>query len=166
MFYILWEKEHLIERFKKNSDILVTPSLTYSMKSSAFCYMYVNLSIKDNALHPQILQDRKYFPYFQDCLDVLDSTHIPAHVPAIDGSIYQNKKEFYYKTSQEYIQQRYSFPICLPDETDQHTILEDAILDKNFIILEKKYQQMHNVIIPIIFHAYIEVSNNISWNKL
>lgn len=92
MFYILWEKEHLIERFKKNSDILVTPFLTYSMKSSAFCYIYVNLSIKDNALHPQIVEDRKYFPYFQDCLDVLDSIHIPAHVPVIDGAVYQNKK--------------------------------------------------------------------------
>ena len=48
----------------------------------------VNLPTKDNALYPQIADNTKYFLYFQDCLGALDGTHIPAHIPAVDGVVY------------------------------------------------------------------------------
>lgn len=52
----------------------------------------VNLPTKDHALHQRIAEDKKYFPYFQGCLGVLDGTHIPAHIPSINGAAYRNRK--------------------------------------------------------------------------
>lgn len=52
----------------------------------------VNLSTKDDVLHPRIANNTKYFPYFQDCLGALDNTYIPAHVPVVNSAAYQNWK--------------------------------------------------------------------------
>lgn len=53
----------------------------------------INLPTKDDAIHPRIAEDSKYFPYFQDCLGELDGTHIPTHVSSINGAAYRNRKD-------------------------------------------------------------------------
>ncbi|WCJ30585.1 hypothetical protein M5689_012134 [Euphorbia peplus] len=40
---------------------------------------------------PEILSNR-FYPYFKDCIGVIDGMHIPAHVPAKDQSRFRNKK--------------------------------------------------------------------------
>jgi hypothetical protein len=49
----------------------------------AFMVMYphfVTLPSIDTPLASRILNDTKYFPYFDNCLGALDGTHIPIHV--------------------------------------------------------------------------------------
>lgn len=41
---------------------------------------------------PQILNTDRFYPYFQDCIGVIDGLQIPAHVPAKDQSRFRNKK--------------------------------------------------------------------------
>ncbi|XP_065876629.1 uncharacterized protein [Euphorbia lathyris] len=42
---------------------------------------------------PEILSSR-FYPYFKDCIGVIDGMRIPAHVPAKDQSRFRNKKGF------------------------------------------------------------------------
>lgn len=53
-----------------------------------FHLQIVNLPTKDNALYPQITDNIKDFPYFQDCLGALNGIHISAHISAIDSVAY------------------------------------------------------------------------------
>lgn len=48
----------------------------------------INLSIKNDALYPQIINNIKYFSYFQSYLGVLDDIHILAHIPAAENAAY------------------------------------------------------------------------------
>ncbi|XP_027358471.1 uncharacterized protein LOC113867380 isoform X3 [Abrus precatorius] len=41
---------------------------------------------------PEILNSARFYPYFKDCIGVIDGMHIPAHVPAKDQSRFRNKK--------------------------------------------------------------------------
>ena len=41
-----------------------------------------------------ILQNRKYRPYFDDCINALDRTHISMHVPALEHKPHQNRKRY------------------------------------------------------------------------
>ncbi|XP_059317420.1 uncharacterized protein LOC132067989 [Lycium ferocissimum] len=40
----------------------------------------------------QILESNRFYPYFEDCIGVIDGMRIPAHVPAKDQSRFRNKK--------------------------------------------------------------------------
>ncbi|KAL2941300.1 putative nuclease HARBI1, partial [Bienertia sinuspersici] len=40
----------------------------------------------------QILCSKRHFPYFKDCIGVIDGMHIPANVPAKDQTRFRNKK--------------------------------------------------------------------------
>lgn len=68
-----------------------TVSSVFHKVSISLFHLYVetvNLSTKDNILHPQIAEDTKYFSYFQDYLDALDGIYIPAHISATNGATY------------------------------------------------------------------------------
>ncbi|XP_034692549.1 uncharacterized protein LOC117919450 [Vitis riparia] len=41
---------------------------------------------------PEILRNNRFYPYFKDCIGVIDGMHIPAHVPAKDQSRFRNRK--------------------------------------------------------------------------
>ncbi|XP_061349564.1 uncharacterized protein LOC133294826 isoform X1 [Gastrolobium bilobum] len=41
---------------------------------------------------PEILNSTRFYPYFKDCIGVIDGMHIPAHVPAKDQSRFRDKK--------------------------------------------------------------------------
>ena len=43
-------------------------------------------------LATRILDDSKYYLYFNNCLGALDGTHIPIHVPLEEQSRYRNRK--------------------------------------------------------------------------
>ncbi|KAL6502688.1 hypothetical protein OROHE_024341 [Orobanche hederae] len=40
----------------------------------------------------EILTNNRFYPYFEDCIGVIDSLHIPAHVPAKDQSRFRNRR--------------------------------------------------------------------------
>ncbi|XP_052301056.1 uncharacterized protein LOC102614193 isoform X3 [Citrus sinensis] len=42
---------------------------------------------------PEILCSHRFYPYFKDCIGVIDGMHIPAHVPAKEQSQFRNKKD-------------------------------------------------------------------------
>ncbi|KAM6579085.1 hypothetical protein CsatB_030922 [Cannabis sativa] len=42
----------------------------------------------------EIIVNNRFFPYFQDCIGVIDGMHIPANVPAKDQSRFRNRKGF------------------------------------------------------------------------
>ncbi|XP_019055133.1 PREDICTED: putative nuclease HARBI1 [Nelumbo nucifera] len=41
---------------------------------------------------PEILNNSRFYPYFKDCIGVIDAMHIPAHIPAKDQSRFRNRK--------------------------------------------------------------------------
>ncbi|KAL1319140.1 protein ALP1-like isoform X1 [Arachis hypogaea] len=41
---------------------------------------------------PEVINSTRFFPYFKDCIGVIDGMSIPAHVPAKDQSRFRNKK--------------------------------------------------------------------------
>ncbi|XP_057971689.1 uncharacterized protein LOC131160255 isoform X2 [Malania oleifera] len=43
---------------------------------------------------PEILGNNRFYPYFKDCIGVIDGMHIPAHVPAKDQSRFRNRKGY------------------------------------------------------------------------
>lgn len=40
----------------------------------------------------QVLESNRFYPYFEDCIGVIDGMRIPAHVPAKDQSRFRNRK--------------------------------------------------------------------------
>ncbi|KAJ6854443.1 hypothetical protein NC651_039378 [Populus alba x Populus x berolinensis] len=44
------------------------------------------------ATPPEILSSNRFYPYFKDCIGVIDGMHVPAHLPAKDQSRFRNKK--------------------------------------------------------------------------
>ncbi|KAI9911772.1 hypothetical protein PsorP6_008750 [Peronosclerospora sorghi] len=48
----------------------------------------------DDPVSADIARSRKFFPYFRDCVGVLDATHIPIHVPAHRQAAFRNRKGF------------------------------------------------------------------------
>ncbi|WJX71683.1 hypothetical protein P8452_55653 [Trifolium repens] len=50
------------------------------------------LQLPGHTTSPKILNSSRFYPYFKDCIGVIDGMHIPAHVPAKDQSRFRNKK--------------------------------------------------------------------------
>ena len=53
---------------------------------------FVSLPSVNTPLASQILDNIKYFLYFDNCLGALDGTHIPIHVPLEEQPQYRNQK--------------------------------------------------------------------------
>lgn len=52
----------------------------------------VKLPDATQPLHPRIASDKKYFPYFKDCIGALDGTHIKAFIQSAAQAPYRNRK--------------------------------------------------------------------------
>ncbi|KAK2421380.1 hypothetical protein QL285_032017 [Trifolium repens] len=50
------------------------------------------LQLPEHTTSPKIRNSSRFYPYFKDCIGVIDGMHIPAHVPAKDQSRFRNKK--------------------------------------------------------------------------
>ena len=53
---------------------------------------FTSLPDADTPLATRILDNPKYYPYFNNCLGALDGTHISIHVPLEEQSRYRNQK--------------------------------------------------------------------------
>lgn len=45
-----------------------------------------------NVIPPEIRNNRKHYPWFKDCIGVIDGTHIAAHAPASKRTAYRGRK--------------------------------------------------------------------------
>ena len=54
--------------------------------------MFVKLPATDAPVPEEIRSQKKFFPYFKDCIGALDGSHIPAHVPESCRASYRNRK--------------------------------------------------------------------------
>jgi hypothetical protein len=52
---------------------------------------FITLPKADTPLTTRILDNPKYFPYFDNCLGALDGTHILIHAPLEEQSRYHNR---------------------------------------------------------------------------
>lgn len=82
------------ERFQHSGD-------TISLHFQRVLTVLVSLSYQEIKLssflgtHPQIQNNRKYFPYFKDCIGAIDGTHIPVIVTKHDRpDAWRNRKGF------------------------------------------------------------------------
>lgn len=102
----------------------------------------VNLPTKNHALYQRIAEDKKYFPYFQDCLGVLDDTHIPTHILSINGAAYQNRKDILLQNVLRVCTMDLQFCYVFAGQerfAHDDKVLENTLFDKNFMIPNKKY---------------------------
>jgi hypothetical protein len=56
----------------------------HALTSEQFYRAYVRLPTLHTPLAEEIRSDKKFFPYFKDCLGALDGTHILAFTPELD----------------------------------------------------------------------------------
>lgn len=54
--------------------------------------VYIRLPAPGQQLASQIRDDSRYYPYFEDYLGALGSTHIDAHVPKENHPVFGNRK--------------------------------------------------------------------------
>ncbi|XP_050379708.1 uncharacterized protein LOC126797067 [Argentina anserina] len=47
-----------------------------------------------NGVAPEIMRDRRYYPYFKDCIGAIDGVHIPASICDDEKTPYINRKGF------------------------------------------------------------------------
>ena len=53
---------------------------------------YVKLPTWNTRPHESILNDKDLYPYFKDCIGMIDGTHIPAFVPEDKRAPFHNRK--------------------------------------------------------------------------
>jgi hypothetical protein len=96
------------ERFSQSSDTISSylNTLSFSLYKAninscfhevldALLVLYPHFTSLPNANTPlatRILDDPKYYPYFNNCLSALDGTHILIHAPLEEQARYRNRK--------------------------------------------------------------------------
>jgi hypothetical protein len=93
-------------------------------------------------LSSQIFKDRKYYPYFKDCIGALDGTHIACHVLTLAYPRYQNRKGYLSQNVLAICNFELLFLYVLPGwEGSAHNqrVLSDALYWYNLNILPGKY---------------------------
>jgi len=64
-------------------DLLISPKIYYDL---------VELPTKDSPVPEEISKSGSFYPWFKDCISILDRTHIPVHVPDAVRAAYHNRK--------------------------------------------------------------------------
>ena len=93
-------------------------------------------------LATQILDDPKYYPYFDNCLSALDSTYILIHTPLEEQSRYHNQKGTLSQNVLAVCDFDMQFVFVLPSwEGSAHNkrVLSNAQSHHNFDTLKGKY---------------------------
>lgn len=88
------------------------------------------------------MEDTKYFPYFKDYLGVLNSTHLPAHLPSILTPPCRNRKGWLSQNVLGVCRMDLTFCYILVGwEGSAHDdwILEDTLFNEDFRIPDGKY---------------------------
>ncbi|OAX40966.1 hypothetical protein K503DRAFT_668163, partial [Rhizopogon vinicolor AM-OR11-026] len=72
---------HLGERFQRSNETISKyfKRILFAFSSPPIYTTYVRLPDADSPLPPQIVQNRKFFPFFANAIGAIDGTHIPCH---------------------------------------------------------------------------------------
>jgi hypothetical protein len=62
------------------------------LTSPAMYHSYVQLPGSDTPIPEEIRTEKKFYPYFKDCIGAIDGTHILAYVAELDRPAYRNRK--------------------------------------------------------------------------
>ena len=103
---------------------------------------FITLPSIDTPLASRILDDPKYYLYFDNCLGALDGTHISVHVPLEEQSRYRNRKGTLSQNVLAVCDFDMSFVYILPGwEGSAHDrrVLSDAQNRHSFNTLKGKY---------------------------
>ena len=93
-------------------------------------------------LDSHIVDDTKYFSYFENCLGALDGTYLPAHLPSVIAPQYQNRKGWLSQNILGVCRINLTFCYLLAGwEGSAHDdrVLEDDLFNKDFRIPDGKY---------------------------
>jgi len=66
-------------------NLLTLPKIYYDL---------VELPTKDSPVPEEISKSGSFYPWFRDCISVLDGMHIPVHVPDAVHAAYRNQKGY------------------------------------------------------------------------
>jgi len=55
-------------------------------------YDLIELPTANSPVPEEIRINKKFFPFFKDCIRAIDGTHIPMHVPEVLRAAYRNRK--------------------------------------------------------------------------
>ena len=101
---------HIRERFQRSNDTIsrYVCTLIYSLSdvsmfryfhkmvkifaSELFYLKYILLASSTTDVHPNIVNNYRFFPYFKDAIGAIDGSHIPASPPLHDCAAYHNQK--------------------------------------------------------------------------
>ena len=101
---------HIGEQFQRSNDTIsrYVCMLIYSLSDvSMFRYFrkmikifalepfyskYISLASSTTNVHPNIVNNYHFFPYFKDAIGAIDGSHIPASPPLRDHAAYRNQK--------------------------------------------------------------------------
>jgi hypothetical protein len=90
---------------------------------------------------PEIMNNRKFFPYFEDCVGAIDGTHVPAKVSGPRAAAFRNRKGYVSQNVLAACSFDLRFQYVLPGwEGSAHdgAVLQDA-LSKDFVVPTGKY---------------------------
>ena len=83
----------------------------------------------------------KFFPYFKDCIGIIDRTYIPISIPVDQQISFQNRKSFINQNILAACSFDFLFTYVLAGwkgSANNGKILQDA-LDRDFIMPDRKY---------------------------
>jgi len=112
-----------------------------SLTSEHFYNTYVKLPTSDTPAAEHIRLDKRFFPYFKNCLGAIDGTHVLAFTPELDHSRYRNRKGQVSQNVLAACSMDMSFVYCLPGwegSAADSRIYEDA-RSKDLMIPKGKY---------------------------
>ena len=55
---------------------------------------YISFASSTIGMHPKIMNNFHFWPYFKDAISAIDGSHIPAFPPQCDRAVYRNRKGF------------------------------------------------------------------------
>ncbi|KIM67423.1 hypothetical protein SCLCIDRAFT_40316, partial [Scleroderma citrinum Foug A] len=85
---------HIGERFQRSNDTISRYfcKMVKIFTSELFYSKYISLASSTTDVHPNIVNNYRFFPYFKDAIGAIDGSHIPASPPLCDHATYRNRK--------------------------------------------------------------------------
>ena len=112
-----------------------------SLTSPKIYYDLVELPTRNYPIPEEISKSRSFYPWFEDCIGVIDGTHILVHVPDAMRTAYRNRKGDLSQNVLAVTTMNMMFAYVLPGwegSTTDGQIFDDAHTE-DFTILEGQY---------------------------
>lgn len=80
------------EAFRRSINIVYHVFHEVLRATNALYLQEVRLPTTNTSTAIHVRQNRKFWPYFKDCVEALDGSHVHAHVPGASQGLYRNRK--------------------------------------------------------------------------